>query len=190
MVCQPFKFRHQGAQIVRPWRRLHLRRCLDAVGKCDTVGDGAIARRTGGKPRCTFDWRTRHQRLDPLVHIAEALFAPHHRFTRSGEAEMSRLDDAGMYRANGNLMQAFAFHRQERVNRAYIRGRQTWAEWIFDVPKSKIEPRTLVRRANRLESVEAVNGALEPNGRRMQRTDRRERFVRTFETHNRDDFAV
>ena len=58
-----------------------------------------------------------HQRLDALVHVAEALFEPHHGLAVGGEAEMSRLDDAGVHRPDRNLMQRFAFDGQEIVGR-------------------------------------------------------------------------
>ena len=58
-----------------------------------------------------------HQRLDALVHVAEPLLQPHHGFAVGGEAEMAGLDDAGMHRADRNLVQALAFDRQERVGR-------------------------------------------------------------------------
>ena len=59
--------------------------------------------------------RAGHQRLDALMHVAEPLFEPHHGLAIGGEAEMSRLDDAGMHRADRDLVQAFAFRRQKVI---------------------------------------------------------------------------
>ena len=58
-----------------------------------------------------------HQPVDPLVDIAEALLQPDDGLARRGEAEMARLDDAGMHRADRDLMEALAFGRQERIRR-------------------------------------------------------------------------
>ena len=58
-----------------------------------------------------------HQAVDALVHVAKPLLQPHHGFAIAGEAEMARLDDAGMHRTDGDLMQALAFDRQERIAR-------------------------------------------------------------------------
>ena len=54
-----------------------------------------------------------HQGFDALVHIAEPLLQPHHVLAIGGEAEMSRLDDAGMHGTDRDLVQAFALDRQE-----------------------------------------------------------------------------
>src|ERR1700733_5698274 len=94
---------------------------------------------------------------------------------------MSRLDDAGMDRPDRNLVQALALRRQERIGGPFGRRRDARAERILNIPKTEIEPRPCVGRAERLQSIEAVNGALESDRRRMQRTDRRKGFLRTFE---------
>ena len=106
MVRQPFELGHQRPQIVRARRRFDVRGGFDGMSEGDAVGDRAVAGRAGGEPRRLFDRRAGHQRLDALVHIAEALLEPHHRLAAGGEAEMSRLDDAGMHRTDGNLVQA------------------------------------------------------------------------------------
>ena len=103
---------------------------------------------------------------------------------------MSRLDNAGMHRAYRDLMQAFAFHREKRIGGAHIRCRRACPERMLNAPKAEVEPGSRVRRANRHNSVQAVNGAFEPDGRRVQRADRRERFVRTFNAHDRNVFAI
>ncbi len=46
-----------------------------------------------------------HQRLDALVDIAQPLLQPHHRLAVGMEAEMPGLDDSGMDRPHGNLME-------------------------------------------------------------------------------------
>jgi hypothetical protein len=48
------------------------------MGKRDAVSDRAVAGGARGKLRRPFDARAPHQRLDALVHVAEALFEPHH----------------------------------------------------------------------------------------------------------------
>ena len=114
MIGEPLELGHQRAQIARARRRFDVERRLDGVGEGDRIGDGAVAGGAPGKPRRLVDGRAGHQRLDALVHVAEALFEPHHGLAVGGEAEMARLDDAGMHRADRNLMQAFAFDRQKR----------------------------------------------------------------------------
>ncbi len=84
-----------------------------------------------------------HQVIDALVHVAQALLQPHHGFAVAGEAEMARLDDAGMHRADRNLMQAFAFHRQERIRRGI---------------RAMIEPGARVGQADRLKAEQVARG--------------------------------
>ena len=78
-----------------------------------------------------------HQMIDALVHVAKSLFEPNHRLAICGEAEMARLDDAGVNRANGNLMQTFAFHRKEGIG-----GRI----------RTMVEPRSRIGQSDRLEA--------------------------------------
>src|SRR5580704_6463707 len=104
--------------------------------------------------------------------IPEALFEPHHRFAIGGEAEVSRLDDAGVDRTDRNAVQAFALHRQERVWRLFALLLRVRAERMLHIPKTEIEPRPRIGRADRLEAIEAFDRALEPDGGRMQRAHR------------------
>ena len=115
-----------------------------------------------------------HQMIDALVHVAKALFEPHHRFAIGGEAEMARLDDAGVNRADGNLMQAFAFHRQERIG-----GRI----------RTMVEPRARVGQSDRLESEQIARRTLQANGRRVQCANGRVAIVRAVEAQH-DNAAI
>ena len=78
-----------------------------------------------------------HQRFDALVHIAEALFEPHHGLAAGGEAKMSRLDDAGVHRADRNLMQRFAFDGKEIVWGPRLRRRAAARRADAARPKSR-----------------------------------------------------
>ena len=80
------------------------------------------------------------------MHIAEPLLQPHHVFAIGGEAEVAGLDDAGMHRADRNLMQAFAFRRQKGVWRGFLRGLLI-PERMAHVPEPEIEPTASIGRA-------------------------------------------
>ena len=169
--------------MARPRRHFDAERGLDGVSESDAVGDGAVAGGARGKPCRPLDGRARHQRLDALVHVAEPLFEPHHGLARGGEAEVSRLDDAGMHRADGNLMQASPSDGQEVVG-----GRASGGA-AMRVPSgccTSQKPRSSQGRVSGAptgsQTVETMNGAFEPDRRRVQRADRRECSVRTFET--------
>ena len=118
--------------------------------------------------------------------VAEALFEPHDRLAIGGEAEMSRLDDAGVNRTDRNAVQAFALHRQERVSRLFARLLRVRAQRMLHIPKTEIEPRPRIRRADRLEAIEALDRTLEPDGGRMQRAHRRKISIGAFDTDDID----
>src|SRR5690606_40909852 len=56
----------------------------------------------------------------PLHDALPILFEPDDGLAARGEAEMTRLDDAGVDRADGNLVQVLALRRQEAVGRARL----------------------------------------------------------------------
>ena len=94
---------------------------FDRLREGERVGDGAVARGAAGELRALVEARAGHQRLDALVHIAEPLLEPHHRLAVGGEAEMPGLDDAGMDRADRDLVQILALDGQEGVRVGFDR---------------------------------------------------------------------
>ena len=118
VIGQPFELGHQRAQKLRARCRFGVERGLDRVRKRQRIGDGAVAGGAAGEPRGVVEVRTRHQRLDAFMHVAQPLLEPHDGLAVGGEAEMSGLDDAGMHRADRDLVQVLALGRQERVGPA------------------------------------------------------------------------
>ena len=139
------------------------------------------------RPRCAppilplRDWSTRHERLDALVHIAEPLLEPHHRLAAGGEAEMPRLDDPGMHRADRYLVQALAFDRQEGVGARAAGAAAARAERMLHGPRSRDRARAANPARHRDIAIKTLNSALEPNRRRVQRADRRIASIRAGE---------
>src|SRR5512133_2684594 len=166
------------------WRDLDLARCFHSVGKGKSEGHAAIARGATGQSRGLVDGRARHQALDALVDVTEALFQPHDGLAIGGEAEMPRLDDAGMNRTDGDLVQVFSLGRQERVRRTLRRRHAALPERVLHIPEAEVEPGPGVGQPYRQDAVEIVNGPLQTYGRRMHRPDGREAIVRT---EDRDD---
>ena len=172
MIGQPLQLGHQRAQIKRARRHLHLQRGFDGLREGKGIGDRAVAGGAAGELRRLVERGAGHQRFDALVHIAEPLLQPHDVFAIGGEAEMSRLDDAGMHRTDRDLMQAFAFRRQEGVGRG-LAARAALAERMAHVPESEIEPAARVGRAVGVQAEQIADGAFEPDRRRMARADAR-----------------
>ena len=85
-----------------------------ARAKAERIGDSA-SRRMCVRRGCAPWSRSApcHQAFDALVDIAKPLLQPHDCFAVGGEAKMARLDDAGMHRADRDLVQAFAFGGKE-----------------------------------------------------------------------------
>ena len=113
MVGEPLEFGHQRAQPDGARRHVDVRAPLRRrARKRESIGDGAVARGAAGECAPRVEVGAGHQPLDALVHVAEPLFEPDHGLAVGGEAEMPGLDDAGMHRADRDLVQAFAFGRR------------------------------------------------------------------------------
>ncbi len=96
------------------------------------------------------------------MHVTQPLLEPHHRLAVGGETEMAGLDDAGMDRADRDLVQALALDRQELVALFFFAPR----------PTAMVQPRSGVRQADRIGAVEIAHGALQPQRRRVMAADR------------------
>ena len=87
--------------------------------ECLTVRPRERDGRIAGNPRrelVTFEQgHFGEASLDALVHVAQAFFESEHFFANHGEAEMTGFDDAGVHRADGNLVNAFASDTYERI---------------------------------------------------------------------------
>src|SRR5580693_4611516 len=57
---------------------------------------------------------------------------------------------------------------------------------MLHIPKTEIEPRPRIRRADRLEAKEAFDGTLEPDGGRMQRAHRWKISIGAFDSDDID----
>ncbi len=176
VVGETLQLGHQRAQPGRARRR------LDPQARPRRRGRRPGRRRRCCRPRCGRELRrpveigAGHEPLDPLVDIAQAFLQPHHRLAAGGEAEMAGLDDAGMDRADRDLMQALAFRRQERIGRCGAR-RGPLAQRVAHAPAAMVEPGARVRRAGRLQAEQVADRALEPDRRRMLGADRGERRI-------------
>ena len=130
--------------------------------------------------------RARHQPVDALVDVAQALLEPHHRLAVGGEAEMPGLDDPGVHRADRNLMQVLAFDRQKGVARTLRRRGAARPERMLHIPEPEIEPGPRVGQANRLDAEEIAECTFQPDGGRVQRPNGRIVSARTFDRDHRD----
>ena len=115
VVRHALQLGHDAPQQDRPRRHRPAERRLDGPGVGPGIRDRAVARQAAGQTRTALDIGADEKPLDALVHVTQPLLEPHHRLAVGGEAEMAGLDDAGMDRADRNLVQALALDRQERV---------------------------------------------------------------------------
>ena len=96
----------------------------------------------------------REQGLDALMDVAEPLLKADHGLAVAGEAEAAGLDDAGVDRANRDLVQALALDRQEEVGRLRLLPARR--------PTPVVEPGAVVGRVLGGEAVQVADCALRP----------------------------
>ena len=168
VVGEPLELGHQRAQ---PRARAAAPRCRAPPRR---RGRRRAHRRPCCRPRCGRQaWRARveigagHQALDALVHIAEALLQAHHRLAVGGEAEMPGLDDAGMHRADRDLVQALALGRQEGVGRRRRPALRSRApSGCAHAPAAVVEPGPRIGQPLGLRPNRSRDRALQPDRRR------------------------
>jgi hypothetical protein len=128
-----------------------------------------------------------HQPFGPLMDIAQTLFQTDHGFTVAGEAEMSRLDDAGVDGADRDLVQSRPFHRQERIGLRLAQrigriGRQRQA----DRPAIVIEPGARVHQRQGGDAEQVLRSPLQPDRRGTDPADRGEPAFRAGQRNDAD----
>src|SRR5208337_2975238 len=101
-----------------------------------------------------------------LVRVAEQCLQPHDGLALGGEAEMTGLDDAGVDRADRNLVQIVAVGGQEggRFRRAADARLRPDGQRVRDRPASVIEPRAVIHGAVGRMAPQVMDGAFEPRG--------------------------
>jgi hypothetical protein len=104
VIGDALKLGHERAEPDAARRNFGPKGGLDGMSEGEGVGHGAVTRDAACEPRALVETCSSHQRLSALMHIAETLFQPRHRFAAASEAEMTWLDDAGMDRADRNLV--------------------------------------------------------------------------------------
>ena len=144
--------------------------------------DGRVAGNALGQLHA-FGWPAAFEQfLRALVREVQANLQIDHRLADDAEAEVARLDDARMNRADGNLVYAFAADRLERKGRAVILefhrggdGVLAQREVIFR-PERVSHQRSRIGMANGFDAEQIFNLALEARSRiieRRQSSDRR-----------------
>jgi hypothetical protein len=99
---------------------------------------------------------------------------------------MPGLDDSRVDGADGNLMQAIAFRRQEAVGRGLRQGVDAISQREARTPAVVIKPRAWIGRPFRRQAKQIVNGALQSKRRRVMLADRRITAVETIQADDRD----
>ncbi len=172
VVGDPLELGHQRTQPDRARRRLDRQGRLGRPRERVGVGDRAVARGAPGELGRALQGRPGDQALDALVDIAQALLQADHGLAACGEAKMAGLDDAGMHRADRDLVQALALGRQERIVRSRVSSRLLRAQRVTDRPAAVVEPGAGIRQALGLEPEQITDGPLEPDRRRVMLADR------------------
>lgn len=117
--------------------------------------------------------------LDAFVRVAEAFLEAHHDLAVGADAEMPRLDDAGMNRSDRQLVDVLSFDRQEAVFLGWPGVLPPRGERSMHPPFAVIEPGAPIRQPGRRQCEQIGGGPLQPDRRRMDPPHRRVAAVRT-----------
>ena len=186
VVGHALKLCHQRAQPLGARRRRNGERRLDGLRECNGVGDRAVATRASGEFGAALDCCARKQTLDALVHISEPLLQPHHRLAVGVEAEMPRLDDAGVHGADRDLVQRRALGRIEGIGGAVGRHGLELPEWVAHAPTVVVEPGAQIGAVLRLDAIKIADRALQTQRGRMAQAHGREGVVAYGHADDRD----
>ncbi len=117
------------------------------------------------------------------MRVAEPGFEPDNGLAIRVEAEMPRLDDAGVNGADRDLVQAFAFGGQKCV-RLRLHVHRLRAEWMAHTPSAVIQPRPRIGRILGLKPEEIADRAFQTDRGRILLRDGREAPVRTSKAYD------
>ena len=165
---------HHPAQHRSTRRHRDVERRLDRAREGEAVGDGGIAGDSCDDAARAFEIGAGEQAVDALVHVAQPLLEANDDPAVGGEAEMAGFDDAGVHRADRNLVQALAVHGQKRIIGGIAElGWGTRAERRSKSPGAMIEPRPHIGQFRGLDAVQIADRPFEPQRRRMMPADAR-----------------
>ena len=115
VVREPLELEGDAAQRERARRRLPAGERLDRLHVGEGVAHRGVARdRLGERERAPVR-AAAQQPLDPAVLVPEDDLEVEHLLAVALEAEVAGLDDAGVHRADRDLVHLLALHREERV---------------------------------------------------------------------------
>ena len=115
VVVQPLQLEEHRPQVAGASRHLDARQPFDGVRIGQGVPDRGVAGDRLGQEQAVAPRELLEALLDALVDVEEPELQVQHRFSGHPEAEVPRLDDAGMHGPDRHLEHPFAKHRAERV---------------------------------------------------------------------------
>ena len=104
MIGDALELGHHPAEHGRARRRGQPECRLDRERERKAVRDRGIAGHSCDDARSAIEICAGQQPVHALVHVAETLLQPNHDLAIGREAEMARLDDAGVHGPDGNLV--------------------------------------------------------------------------------------
>ena len=136
VVVDAFQLEQNRAHPGSGLRKLHAADPLHRLAKGRAVRNAGVAGDAFGQRN-----RVRHRQVlesffDALVHVEHAQLKVQNRLARHGEAEVSRFDDAGVYRPHRNLKDALP------------QGRPVDMRFTFERRQRGIDGKTLAQRMN------------------------------------------
>src|SRR5207302_2531123 len=173
VIGDALELQQNAAQHYRARRRLSAGRALDRHRPGPGVGDRRVAADAPGEARAFFERHSFEALLDPLVRVTEPLLQPQDLLADDREAEMPRLDDAGMHRTDRNLVHAFSLDPDERIAVVGLRKAARATDVLAQReralgPCAMAQPFALIGAVLGMNAKQVVGGALHPAGARVE----------------------
>ena len=169
MVVQALELEQHDAQEPRAQRRFRLGRRLDCLTEGERVADARVAGNALGELHAGHRIAPLEQLLGALVREVQARLHVDDRLAHDAEPKMTGLDDAGVHRADRNLVHPFPADRRERKRPPVVGKRRRvriLAQRVIVLgPERVLHQRTRIRVTEDVDAEQIAQLALEARRR-------------------------
>src|SRR2546426_3626294 len=194
VIGDTLELQQDAAQRRRARWRLSAGRALDRHRPGPGVGDRRVPADAAGEARAFFERHGFEALLDPLVRVTKPFLQPQNLLAHDREAEMPRLDDASVHRADRYLVHALSLDLDERIAVVSLRKAARDIEVLAQRkraigPGTMAQPFALIGAVLSMNAKQVVGSALHPAGARVEIGNARVARILARERHAQPEQA-